>query len=114
MSPDAVIFLIAALSPQSVFIACTFFDTALEVTCVTGAVPGEQIFFCDSSNPLNESLTVCSFDGGAPEMCSLPLEVGIGRFGTDNHTVAVSVVDIFGQRLDLFFVFRLVEREFDV
>ena len=47
-------------------------------------------------------------------MCSLPLEVGIDRFGTDNHTVAVSVVDIFGQGLDLFFVFRLVEREFDV
>ena len=44
-------------------------------------------------------------------MCEFPLVVGIGRFGTDNHTVDVTVVDVFGQLLNLSFDFRLVERK---
>ena len=55
----------------------------------------------------------CSFDGGPAENCSFPLVVGIDRFGTDNHTVVVTVVDEFGQSLDISFDFRLIERKFN-
>ena len=51
----------------------------------------------------------CSFDGGPGEACTFPLEVGIGRFGTDNHTLVVTVVDEFGQTLELVFEFSLIE-----
>ena len=54
----------------------------------------------------------CSFDDGPAENCSFPLVVGIDRFGTDNHTVVVTVVDEFGQSLDIPFGFRLIERKF--
>ena len=55
---------------------------------------------------------MCSFDGGPAENCSLPLEVGIDRFGTDNHTVVITVTDGFGQSLSVSFNFALIEREF--
>ena len=55
----------------------------------------------------------CSFDDGPAENCSFPLVVGIDRFGTDNHTVVVTVVDEFGQSLDIPFGFRLIERKFN-
>ena len=51
----------------------------------------------------------CSFDGGPGEPCTFPLEVGIDRFGTDNHTLVVTVVDVFGQTLELVFEFSLIE-----
>ena len=77
--------------------------------CGIYAVPGRQEFDCSFSNPV-ESVS-CSFDGGEPENCSFPLKVEIGRFGTDNHTVVVTVVDEFGQSLNLTFNFRLIERK---
>ena len=55
----------------------------------------------------------CSFDDGPAENCSFPLVVGIDRFGTDNHTVVVTVVDEFGQSTDISFDFRLIERKFN-
>ena len=55
----------------------------------------------------------CSFDDGPAENCSFPLVVGIDRFGTDNHTVVVTVVDEFGHSLDIPFGFRLIERKFN-
>ena len=80
--------------------------TALSVTCTTGAIPGRQTFFC---MPSNELVSVeCSFDGGPAESCSFPLVVGFDRFGTDNHTVVVTVVDEFGQSLNLTFNFNLI------
>ena len=61
----------------------------------------------------NEVVSImCSFDGGPLENCSFPLELGIGRFGTDNHTVLVMVTDVFGQSLRLVFNFRIAERTF--
>ena len=83
--------------------------TVLDVTCPIGAVAGRQTFFCTSNVPL-VSIT-CSFDGGAAEICSFPLEVGIGRFGTDDHTVDITVVDIFGRSLTLSFNFSLIARK---
>ena len=56
---------------------------------------------------------VCSFDGGPAESCSLPLEVGIDRFGTDNHTVVITVTDGFGQPDKVGFDFRLIERKLE-
>ena len=44
-------------------------------------------------------------------MCFFPLVVGIERFGTDNHTVDVTVVDVYGQTLVLMFGFSLAERK---
>ena len=54
---------------------------------------------------------MCSFDGGPAENCSLPLEVGIDRFGTDNHTVVITVIDQYGQSDKVGFDFRLIERK---
>ena len=54
---------------------------------------------------------VCSFDGGDVENCSFPLEVRIDRFGTDPHTVDVTVIDVFGQSLTFGLGFRLIERK---
>ena len=83
--------------------------TELTVTCLSGAVAGRQTFLCNSTNELVS--IVCSFDGGDVENCSFPLEVGIDRFGTDNHTVVVTVVDVFGQSLNLTFNFTLSPRK---
>ena len=80
-----------------------------EGQCITSAVPGQQVFECVFSNPV--ASVVCSFDGGDVENCSFPLEVGIVRFGTDNHTVVVTVVDVFGQSLNLTFNFNLIPRK---
>ena len=85
------------------------FPTELEVTCGSRAVPGRLEFLCGFSSDV-ESVT-CSFDGGPLENCSFPLVVGIGRFGTDSHTVVVTVVDEFGQSLNLSFDFSLIERK---
>ena len=84
--------------------------TELAVTCIVGAVAGRQTFHCDSTNELVS--IVCSFDGGDVENCSFPLEVGIDRFGTDNHTVVVTVVDEFGQSLNLTLDFNLTPRKY--
>ena len=55
--------------------------------------------------------SVCSFDGGDVENCSFPLVVEIDRFGTDPHTVDVTVVDVYGQSLTFGLGFQLIERE---
>ena len=83
--------------------------TELEVTCGSRGVPGRQEFFCGFSNRV-ESVT-CSFDGGPFENCSFPLVVGIEEFGTDYHTIMVTVVDVFGQSVDRVLTFRLAERK---
>ena len=85
--------------------------TALDVVCVTETVPGSQKFICTSNNHLVS--VMCSFDGGQAENCSLPLEVGIDRFGTDNHTVVITLTDEFGQSLSVSFDFSLIERELE-
>ena len=85
------------------------FPIELEVICGSRAVPGGQEFFCGFSNNV-ESVT-CSFDGGPFENCSFPLVVGIDEFGTDNHTLVVTVVDEFGQSVDRVLTFRLTERK---
>ena len=84
---------------------------ALNVICATSVVPGHQTFTCQSSNQLVS--VMCSFDGGPVENCSLPLEVGIDRFGIDSHTVVITVTDEFGQSLSVTFNFRLIERELE-
>ena len=53
----------------------------------------------------------CSFDGGLAENCSFPLVLGIETFGTDNHTVAITVVDEFGQSVTQTFPFTIGERK---
>ena len=84
--------------------------TELTVTCVAGVGAGSQIFDCDSTNELVS--IVCSFDGGDVENCSFPLEVRIDRFGTELHTVIVTVVDEFGQSLNLTLDFNLTPRKY--
>ena len=75
-------------------------------SCNTFAVPGRQGFDCDFNNPVASAQ--CSFDDGPAESCSFPLVVGIDRFGTDNHTVVVTVFDEFGRSLNLTFNFNLI------
>ena len=80
----------------------------LEISCVTGVGADIWIFDCESSNTL--ASVVCSFDEGAEESCSFPLEVGIGRFGIEEHTVVVTVTDVFGQTETLTFDFQLFSK----
>ena len=54
---------------------------------------------------------ICSFDEGLAENCSFPLVLGIEMFGTDNHTVAITVVDEFGQSVTVIFPFSIAERK---
>ena len=82
----------------------------LNITCPIFAVPGRETIDCESSNQL-VSIT-CSFDGGPEEVCSFPLVLEIGRFGTDEHTVVVNATDEFGQSRLLLFIFQLAERKF--
>ena len=77
--------------------------------CGTGAVAGRQEFSCGVNNPI--ASVMCSFDGGAAENCSFPVVAEISRFGTDNHTLDVTVVDTFGQTASASFSFRLTERK---
>ena len=71
---------------------------------------GRQTFECESSNQL--ASVTCSFDGEPEESCSLPLEVGIGRFGTEEHAVAVTFTNVYEQTVILTFDFQLIERSF--
>lgn len=48
----------------------------------------------------HETLSVkCSFDGGYPWPCELPLSVEIGEFGTGHHTLLVTAISVYGQSL---------------
>ena len=80
----------------------------LRVICGIDAVPGSQRFFCDASNPI-ASIT-CSFDGGVAEICSFPVVAEFDRFGTDSHTLVVTLVDVFGQSTSVSLDFTLIER----
>ena len=91
--------------PYSLF----FIAADLEVQCGISAVPGRQTFSCGVTSSI-DSVT-CSFDGGPGEACSFPIEVGIDRFGTDSHTLDVTVVDVFGRSAVVSFNFSLTERE---
>jgi hypothetical protein len=79
----------------------------LEGYCSTSGVPGRQLFRCSFNNTI--ASVVCSFDGGTPENCTFPVVVGIDRFGTDNHTLLVTVLDVFEQTVSQEFFFRLIE-----
>ena len=82
----------------------------LNVQCSREAVPGRETIRCGVTNPI-ASIT-CSFDGGEAENCSFPLELTIDRFGTDDHTLVVTVVDVYGQTfISEEFEFTLIERE---
>ena len=82
-------------------------STELELSCRTGAVAGRQTFECQSSHRL--AFVVCSFDEGPVKICSFPLEVGIHRFGTEEHTVDVTAVDVHGHIETVTFDFQLID-----
>ena len=77
--------------------------------CVVGTDHSFQVFDCRSNNQLK--LVLCSFDGKPRENCSFPLEVNIDRFGTEEHTLDVLFIDVFGQREAASFRFQLAERK---
>ena len=95
------------VSSLSVDVNCHQSPSALRVECTTDAVPGRQRFVCGASNDI--ASVTCSFDGGAGENCSFPVVAEVDRFGTDNHTLVVTVVDVFGQSVDVSFNFTLTE-----
>ena len=72
-------------------------------------MPGRETIRCGVTNPI-ASIT-CSYDGGLPENCIFPLELTIDRFGTDSHTLVVTIVDVFGQTSVQQLDFALAERE---
>ena len=57
------------------------------------------------------TLVTCSFDGGEQENCSFPLELANARFGTDPHTVNVTVFDDSGQSQIIPLPFRIADRK---
>ena len=57
------------------------------------------VFGCSFNNEV-VSLR-CSFDGGAEEDCSLPLELSIDRFGPGQHTVVLTAIDVFRQTFSI-------------
>ena len=71
------------------------FPEPLTVDCVQGAVGGRTTIECTSSNTI--SSTTCAFDGGPAEPCSLPLQLLITEYGTEQHTVIITFTDEFGQ-----------------
>ena len=81
--------------------------TELEIDCFTEAIPGQLTFVCGYNYPL--ASVVCSFDGEPEEICSLPLVMEIGRFGTEKHTVVVTAIDVYGRTKILTLHFQLVE-----
>ena len=50
---------------------------------------------------------MCSFDGGALENCSLALLLDLSRFASDNHTVVLTGIDVFGQTDSVSLSFRV-------
>ena len=84
--------------------------TELKAFCYDYSVPGKVVIDCYFSNPL-EPLSVCVFDDGYPEYCSFPLVLYYGRFLGDNHIVDVTVVDVYGQTLNLTFDFNVKQRK---
>ena len=79
-----------------------------------GQVGGTDVwrFECAYSNPV--ASVKCSFDGGEEEECSLPLIVGIERFGTDSHIVVITATDVFGHTLSLTHSFRLTGKSANI
>ena len=72
-------------------------------------MPGRHEFCCNSTNePVSIS---CAFDDGDPEPCSFPVIADIDRFGTDPHTLVVTVRDSFGQNASEAFFFTVVPCE---
>ena len=72
--------------------------------CGTGAVASRQEFFCGVNNSI--ASVMCSF----PVVAEISRFVAvISRFGTDNHTLVVTVV--FGQSGSFSFDFCLTEHK---
>ena len=80
--------------------------------CVAGAVSGRVTVQCTSSNTI--SSTTCAFDGGPAESCSLPLELLIAEYGTEQHTVIITITDEFGQSVSSEVSFRIAPPLFDL
>ena len=79
--------------------------TDFEVECLQGAVSGRVDITCRASN--NISSSVCSFDGGAPEPCSPPLQLLHSQFGSEEHTLAITFTDEFNQTATIGVVFSV-------
>ena len=89
-----------------VLFSSSFADSGPE--CLTSIIAGRQEFHCSFQTVL---ISVrCSFDGGEPENCSLPLVVDIERFGTESHAVNLTVTDELDQLWELNFDFKLAKR----
>ena len=80
-----------------------------EAECWSISIAGRQEFHCSFQTHLVS--VRCSFDGGEPENCSLPLVVDIERFSTESHAVNVTVTDEHDQLWELTFDFKLAKCE---
>lgn len=76
---------------------------------MAGAGPGSPTIDCEF--PTEVVSVECSFDGGPSENCSFPLLLSISRFSPTNHTVEVTVVDVFGRTLTFSHGFLISECE---
>ena len=84
-------------------------STDTEAECWSISIAGRQEFHCSFQTHLVS--VRCSFDGGEPENCSLPLVVDIERFSTESHAVNVTVTDELDQLWELTFDFKLAKCE---
>ena len=84
----------------------------LTVECVGGAVSGRVTIECNTSNTVNS--TTCAFDGGPAEPCSLPLRLLIAEYGTEQHTVIITITDEFGQSVSTEVSFSIAPPLFNI
>ena len=93
--------------PQNSYIHA-FVPSALTVECFQSAVPGRMNIDCTASNVVT---AVCSFDGGPPEPCTFPLQLGFLQFGFIPHTLNVTFTDSFSNTVHRFFDFIIARSE---
>ena len=68
---------------------------SFDIQCVVSAVPGGAMFNCASPNTIVS--TVCAYDGGPPQECTLPVTATYPEFSEGEHMVVVNATDEFGQ-----------------
>ena len=102
---DSPVDLVAIVEILMMLFSSSFADS--EPECLVSTIAGRQVFHCSFQTVLVS--VRCSFDGGEPENCSLPLVVDIERFGTESHAVNVTVTGVFDQFWELNFDFKLAK-----
>ena len=75
--------------------------------CTTSGNHEGQTIICTTSTSINS--TTCAYDGGSAEACTLPVTVSYSQFSAGNHTLVITVSDVYGQTDITKFEFSIAE-----